>query len=81
MAAIAGALAGISVGSEGIPEVWRADLVDWPHSLDYLRRLASALAGSGAPVNTAFSPWLFVRGVVFTTVGLAHGFRRLLPPY
>ena len=81
VAAIAGALAGISVGPEGIPGTWRAGLVDWPHSLRYLRRLAAALADPATPVNTAFSPWLFMRGVVFTVLVLAHGFRRLLPPY
>ncbi len=81
VAAIAGALAGISTGQGGIPEAWRADLTDWPHSLGYLRQLAVALAHPVTPVATTFSPWLFVRGVVFTFLVLAHGFRRLLPPY
>ena len=81
VAAIAGALAGISTGPEGMPETWRAGLLDWPHSLDYLQRLAAALADSAATVDTTFSPWLFVRGIVFTVLVLAHGFRRLLPPY
>ena len=81
VAAIAGALAGISTGPEGIPERWRAGLLDWPHSLDYLHRLAAALADSAVTVDTAFSPWLFVRGSVFTALVLTHGFRRLLPPY
>ncbi len=81
VAAIAGALAGISTGPEGIPDAWRTGVVDWPHSLGYLHRLATALAEPATPVNTAFSPWLFVRGGVFTALVLTHGFRRLLPPY
>ena len=81
VASIAGALAGIQTGPEGIPEAWRTGLVDWPHSLGYLQRLAAALADPAAPVTTTFSPFLFVRGVVFTLLVLAHGLRRLLPPY
>ena len=81
VAAIAGALAGMSAGAGSIPEPWRRRLVDWPHSLGYLRQLAAGLADPAVKVATGFSPWLFVRGVVFTTLVLAHGFRRLLPPY
>ena len=81
VAAIAGALAGVGAGPEGIPEAWRRGLVDWPHSLRYLDRLAVGLADPTVPVKTGFSPWLFVRGIVFTILVLPHGFRRLLPPY
>lgn len=81
VAAIAGALAGMSAGPASIPQDWRENIVDWPHSLGYLRELASALADPTVRVATAFSPWLFVRGIVFTVLVLAHGFRRLLPPY
>jgi hypothetical protein len=28
-----------------------------------------------------FSPWLYARSPVFMAIVLAHGFRRLLPPY
>ncbi len=81
VAAIAGALAGMSAGPASIPQDWRENIVDWPHDLSYLRELAAALADPTVTVNTAFSPWLFVRGIVFTVLVLAHGFRRLLPPY
>jgi len=78
-AAIAGALAGASPNAE-IPENWLAWIADWPHSLSYLRQLAAAL-NHAAPVDTRFSPALMLRGFAFTGVVLAHGFRRLLPPY
>ena len=81
IAAIAGALAGMSAGPASLPQGWRGNIVDWPHSLGYLRQLAAALADPTVTVATAFSHWLFVRGIVFTVLVLAHGFRRLLPPY
>ena len=81
MAAIVSTLAGSNTGPEGISEMWCTGLVDWPHSLGYLYRLAAAFAGSDTPVSTVFLPRLFVRGLVFTVLVLAHGFRRLLPPY
>ena len=81
VAAIAGALAGISTGSEGIPQAWCEGVTDWPHNLAYLRQLAHGLNDPAFPVATGFSPWLLMRGIVFTILVLAHGFRRLLPPY
>lgn len=91
VAAIAGALAGATSGTDGIPQTWIKNLVDWPHSTGYMRALATGLVACDAPsdspaqpptvVNTRFSPWLFPRGILFTTVVLLHGLRRLLPPY
>lgn len=81
VAAIAGALAGATVGASGIPGEWVDDLTDWPHSNAYIRALANAIANRNQSASTLFSPWLFPRGIVFTFIVLAHGFRRLLPPY
>lgn len=81
VAAIAGALAGITVGRSGIPLDWIEGVIDRPHSITYIRALATGLADPAAPVSTAFSPWLFPRGLIFLAVVLAHGFRRLAPPY
>ncbi|MBK7003324.1 MAG: ADP-ribosylglycohydrolase family protein [Rhodoferax sp.] len=92
VAAIAGALAGATSGTDGIPQTWLKHLTDWPHSTGYMRELATGLAACDSPqpnspeqeppaVNTRFSPWLFPRGILFTTVVLLHGLRRLLPPY
>lgn len=81
VAAMAGALAGITAGDSGIPGEWVDKLADWPHSAAYLRSLGQNLADPGQSARTSFSPWLFPRGIIFTLIVLAHGFRRLLPPY
>jgi ADP-ribosylglycohydrolase len=81
VAAIAGALAGAAVGPSGIPSDWVNDIADWPHSLAYIRSLAAGLVRQDSHTRTYFSPWLFPRGIVFTLLVLAHGFRRFLPPY
>ena len=68
VAAIAGALAGATTGTAGIPASWVDNLIDWPHASALLRKLASALSGSDTSVSRWFSPWLFPRGLVFTAV-------------
>lgn len=84
--AIVGALAGATVGEQGIPEPWRTGIADWPRSLPLLRTLAERLAASAvsgqpaAPVRYGW-PALPVRNLLFLLIVLAHGFRRLLPPY
>ena len=80
-AAIAGALAAMSGGVQGIPSAWLQGLVDWPHGRPALERLAAALADPSQRAATHFSPALFPRGLVFTAVILLHALRRLLPPY
>ena len=77
VAAIAGALAGASLGREGIPDDWLNRIADFPHGTRYLSQLANA--DEGAPRR--FSAWLAPRGLVFTLIVIGHGFRRLLPPY
>lgn len=81
VAAIAGALAGTVSGPDGIPEDWLSHLWDWPHSVDYMNRLALRSVDTATPVATGFSPALFPRGLLFTLIVVLHGFRRLLPPY
>ena len=81
VAAIAGAVAGGDVGVGGIPNGWRERLCDWPRSPELLRRVAAELAlPTGQPVRW-FWPGLIPRNLCFLAVVLAHGFRRLLPPY
>jgi ADP-ribosyl-[dinitrogen reductase] hydrolase len=82
VAAIAGALAGATVGEQGIPKEWIDNIVDWPHSATYLRNLARAITADKNDIaNTWFHAGLLPRGIVFTLLVLAHGLRRLLPPY
>jgi len=84
--AIAGALAGASSGSAAIPERWLQGVVDWPLSVRILRaagcRLAARQAGdpSSGPVRWLW-PLLPLRNLVLLAVVLAHGLRRMLPPY
>lgn len=80
VAAIAGSLAGISCTKDGIPDDWISGIIDRPHSVAYISRLAEAL-DSGQHGRTGFSWLLFPRGFLFTITVLCHGFRRLLPPY
>lgn len=89
VAAMAGALAGATVGLRGIPADWVTGIVDRPHGPAYLRALARGVAAQSAAgagseggkfPSLQFSAWLFPRGLVFTTLVLFHGLRRLLPP-
>jgi ADP-ribosylglycohydrolase len=80
--AICGALAGTQVGPAGIPHDWLAGLAEWPCTTAWLASLAQTLAQGqpGRPPRVS-SLALLLRNVVFLAIVLAHGFRRLLPPY
>jgi ADP-ribosylglycohydrolase len=84
--AIVGALAGASVGPSGIPSEWLSGISEWPRSLKVLEKAAERLAqqkfgaSSFGPIKY-FWPGLLPRNVAFLLVVLAHGFRRLAPPY
>ncbi len=81
--AIAGALAGAVVGEQGIPPDWIAGIAEWPRGTRTLRSIADQLAADGsegAPVRY-FWPGLVPRNLLFLLVVLAHGVRRLAPPY
>jgi hypothetical protein len=86
--AIVGGVAGASVGADGIPAEWLAGIMEWPRSVGWLRKLAAQLAARLAEENgpqrepvPLFWPGLVPRNLFFLAVVLAHGFRRLLPPY
>ncbi len=87
--AIVGALAGATLGASAIPMEWLSRILEWPRSVKWMRRLAQNLTAcflepeEGAkpgPVRL-FWPGLFPRNLMFMLIVLAHGFRRLLPPY
>ncbi|UCE88301.1 MAG: ADP-ribosylglycohydrolase family protein, partial [Pseudomonadota bacterium] len=85
-AAIVGAMVGAGVGVAGIPPEWRARLIDWPRTVAWMQALADKLADTVAGAQPAKAPRLFapaivLRNVAFLGVVLAHGLRRLLPPY
>ena len=85
-AAIVGAIVGAAVGKEGIPAEWLAGLAEWPRTVDWMeglgRQLAAVMASGREqkPLGLPIVP-LPARNLLFTAVVLAHGFRRLLPPY
>ncbi len=87
--AIVGGVAGATVGASGIPPQWLGGLLEWPRSAAWLRALAGRLAGqfplSGESVPQRplhlFWAGLLPRNLLFLAAVLAHGFRRLLPPY
>ena len=65
---------------------WLRDLWEWPRTVSWLENLGAALAarchdrtnGSALPLNGLA---LILRNALFIPLVLAHGFRRLLPPY
>jgi ADP-ribosylglycohydrolase len=87
--AVVGGIAGATAGAGGIPAEWLDGLLEWPRSVTWMRRLAECLArqfpvGAAAARRRApgtFWPALVFRNLVFLAVVLAHGLRRLLPPY
>lgn len=85
-AAIVGGMVGSGTGPEGVPAEWLAGLLEWPRTVSWMKRLASQLAevrSSGTPAKPPRLPaWgLLPRNGAFGAIVLAHGFRRLLPPY
>lgn len=85
-AAIVGGIVGCRVGKRGIPPEWLTPICDWPMSVSWIESLASQLDDTGDRHMAQRSLKLPVaavvaRNVVFLGVVLAHGFRRLAPPY
>jgi ADP-ribosyl-[dinitrogen reductase] hydrolase len=86
VAAIVGAIVGARVGKAGIPAEWLQNLWEWPRTTAWMERLGAKLAaacasrenGRALPLNW---PGLLLRNALFIPLVLAHGFRRLLPPY
>jgi ADP-ribosylglycohydrolase len=87
--AIVGGIAGATLGARGIPQDLLAGLWEWPCSVGWMRSLAQRLAAQFPVEGTAanpgpaprFWPGLLPRNLLFLIVVLAHGLRRLLPPY
>jgi len=85
-AAIFGGLCGALVGPEGIPPEWINGIWEFPRSVGWTRELARRLheAQSGSQVSKSPShcwPLIPFRNAIFLAVVLAHGMRRLFPPY
>ena len=85
-AAIVGAVIGARVGKEGIPVEWLNCLVEWPRTEAWMESVAARLADGTAKHTKGYAvplSWfkLLARNAFFIPLVLAHGFRRLLPPY
>lgn len=85
-AAIAGGIVGAAVGPAGVPSDWLSNLWAWPRPVAWMQELASAAAVAGSsrqPGKVPSYPWPMIplRNLGFLAVVLAHGFRRLAPPY
>jgi ADP-ribosyl-[dinitrogen reductase] hydrolase len=75
---MAGALLGIDDGPQGLPQDLIEHIIEWPLTTDRLREMGSRLASDDrrpVPWKWMFQP---LRNVLFLTLVLAHGFRRLL---
>ena len=84
--AILGGIVGAGVGSNGIPTAWLEGLADWPRTKTWIETLArevayTKLSGLARYPVAAPLPLTLVRNLLFIPLVLAHGLRRLLPPY
>lgn len=84
--AIAGAMAGATVGENGIPPEWISGISDFPISVHLLKQVAdrlTQLAETGkSPGSIRYCwPLSIPRNLFFLLIVLWHGFRRLAPPY
>ncbi|MBL8684176.1 MAG: ADP-ribosylglycohydrolase family protein [Myxococcales bacterium] len=84
--AIVGAWLGAQRGVEAFDALWIERLQSGPFGLAHLRALATALArarssGRGTQAPRFSWPWALARNLLMVPVILAHGFRRLAPPY
>lgn len=86
VAAILGGIIGARVEKQGIPAQWLDGIWEWPRSTAWIERLGVRLAqvcASGTPQRAlSLQLWaLPLRSLVLLAIMLAHGLRRLLPPY
>jgi ADP-ribosyl-[dinitrogen reductase] hydrolase len=86
-AAIVGGISGAALGPNAIPQDWLTGLLEWPRSVTWMRSLGNRLAQQTTnphhPLGPLplFWPGLALRNPLFIAIVLAHGFRRILPPY
>ena len=85
-AAITGAIVGAGLGRAGIPAHRLERLWDWPRGVEWIARAGRAAAeaahsGVRRPAQYLSPASLAIRNLAFLAVVLAHGLRRLGPPY
>jgi ADP-ribosylglycohydrolase len=85
-AAILGGIIGAGVRKAGIPEPWLSRIIEWPRSAVWMERLAGEcgkiLDGDlSAKAPRYLIPGIVPRNLLFLLIVLAHGVRRMFPPY
>lgn len=85
-AAIVGGIVGAGVGRDALPADWLDRLWEWPRTVGWMDRLGRILAESIIEAGSSPPPalpiiGLMLRNILFLSIVLFHGFRRLLPPY
>lgn len=79
--AIVGALAGSVTGYNGIPDNWIDKIIDYPRSINLLKKLSCNLSERKSKIVSYCTPAVVPRNLFFLVVILLHGFKRLFPPY
>ena len=84
--AILGGILGAGLGGDGLPPDWLHGLKDWPMSRSWIAAQGEQLArtvtdgrGQKPLPRRLYAVW--PRNLFFMLLVLAHGFRRLAPPY
>jgi ADP-ribosylglycohydrolase len=85
-AAILGGIVGAGIGRSGLPQEWIDGLWEWPRSTEWMAQVGKRLSevvAQRTPQRAVPSLGMGIplRNLLFASVILAHGFRRLLPPY
>lgn len=78
-AAIVGGVIGARVGVDGVPKAWRSALIDRRWVESWVDRLTSAKIHTHSVCITSLAR--LPRNIAFAIIVIAHGLRRLLPPY
>jgi len=80
-AAILGGIIGAGIPHDAIPKDLLDTLRDWPWSVSFLRDCGKAAASPETTAPAVPWPLVLVRNIAFASIVIAHGFRRLFPPY
>ena len=85
--AIYGGIVGARAGRQVMPDAWLNGIIEWPRTVSWIERLGVTLTAAldepagKIEVPVCSVPGLLLRNLVFLVTVLAHGLRRLLPPY
>lgn len=85
-AAIVGGIVGAGVGRGGIPSEWIDGIWEWPRTVRWMEMIGTQLADTSkiarTQTATGVNPFaVLIRNLLFLSIVLFHGFRRLAPPY